>query len=493
MAILTVGQGAEYSTLASAIAASQSGDTIQVAAGTYTNDFASINDDITIVGVGGMVNLVATVPPPNGKAILVTNGNDTIENVSFSGAKVADANGAGIRLQAGNLVLINDYFHDNQEGLLAGDNHASTLTIKNTEFANNGDGSGFTHNLYVGEIGTLTIDNSLFTNAIVGHEIKSRADNTIIENSRIIDGPTSTSSYSIDLPAGGHAVITNNVIEQGPHSENYTIIHYGATAYANSSLEIAGNTVVNDLNVGSARLLDNQTTVTASITDNQIYGLTTSQFANGPATESGNTILTTEPHLDLTPPWETNPLDPKVLGYLAELPAGVPQPDLTQLTSATATTAGQSLHAQGTEMLIGTATGETLIGGTGFNILVAGSGIQKLIGGAGTNEFLGEGGHDLLAAGVGSNYFKAGTGAELFRLVYGHSGDSTIYGFDPTHDHINIVVPAKGPALTAAGLVASATADSAGDAVIPLGAHELVLANVAPSHVSADWFTIIHG
>ena len=372
MAILTVGHGAEYSTLASAVAASHSGDTIQVAAGTYTNDFAIVRDNITIEGVGGMANFVATVPPPNGKAILVTNGNDTIENMSFSGAKVADLNGAGIRFQTGNLTLINDYFHNNQEGLLGGIDSTSTLTIKNSEFADNGDGSGYTHNLYVGAIGTLTIDNSLFTDAIVGHEIKSRAHNTIIENCRIIDGPSSTASYSVDLPDGGNAIIKNNVIEQGPHSENEAIIHYGNPAYASSSLEITDNTVVNDLHVGGARLLVNQTSVTASITDNQIYGLTANQIATGPATEFGNIFLTTEPHLDLTPPFQTNgagqtnTLPPNVLADLAQLPAGAPQPDLSLLTVATATSVGQSLQAHGTEMLIGTAAGETLTGGAGF-------------------------------------------------------------------------------------------------------------------------------
>ena len=69
MATLTVGSGAgfDYSTLASAVAASQDGDVIQVQAGTYTNDFAEITTSITIEGVGGMVNLVATDTPLAGE------------------------------------------------------------------------------------------------------------------------------------------------------------------------------------------------------------------------------------------------------------------------------------------------------------------------------------------------------------------------------------------------------------------------------------------
>src|SRR4030095_1075269 len=124
---------------------------------------------------------------PNGKAIFVTNGDITIDGFSFSGAFVADNNGAGIRYEPGNLNLTNDYFHDNQEGLLGGLDPTATLTIDNCEFDHNGDGSGFTHNLYVGAIASLTITDSYFHDAVVGHEIKSRAFNTTITNSRIQD------------------------------------------------------------------------------------------------------------------------------------------------------------------------------------------------------------------------------------------------------------------------------------------------------------------
>jgi hypothetical protein len=305
MAVLTVGAGQQFTTLASAIAASQNGDTIDVEAGTYTNDFAEITTNITIQGVGGMVNLVATQAPPNGNAILVTDSNVTINDVAFSGATVADGNGAGIRYQSGNLVLNNDYFYDNQDGLLAASNPQGSITINNSEFNDNGTGDGYTHNLYVNEVGTLTIDNSLFTDAVVGHEIKSRADTTIIENSRIIDGPTGTASYSIDLPNGGNAIIENNVVEQGPLSQNAVIIAYGEEGgvYAGSSLQISGNTVLNDLASSSSRLLWNETTATAAITNNQIYGLTAAQISNGPSTQSGNTLLAIEPALNLSPPY----------------------------------------------------------------------------------------------------------------------------------------------------------------------------------------------
>jgi hypothetical protein len=56
MTTLTVGADKQYQTLAAAVAASASGDTILVDAGTYINDFAHITTNITLTAVGGMVH-----------------------------------------------------------------------------------------------------------------------------------------------------------------------------------------------------------------------------------------------------------------------------------------------------------------------------------------------------------------------------------------------------------------------------------------------------
>ena len=115
MAILTVGSNQQYATLNAAVASSHDGDTIYVQHGIYTNDFAYIPTDIRIIGVGGMAQLVATQSPPNGKAILTTNGDIMLDHIEFTGAAVPDDNGAGIRFEGGNLTITNSYFHDNQE------------------------------------------------------------------------------------------------------------------------------------------------------------------------------------------------------------------------------------------------------------------------------------------------------------------------------------------------------------------------------------------
>ncbi|MFL5254635.1 MAG: hypothetical protein ACJ8AI_17415 [Rhodopila sp.] len=257
--ILTVGVSKQYTTVAAAIAAAEDGATIQVDAGTYTNDFATITHQVTLQSVGGAVNMLATEPLTNKKGILVVDASTTIQGFSFSGAAISQSDGnkgAGIRYEAGNLTLINDSFTNNQDGLLATPFVAGTGTIdiENSEFANNGAGDGYSHNVYVGEVASFTFYQSFSHDANVGHDIKSRAEVTTITNSRIEDG-AGTASYTIDLPNGGAAVIRNNVIQQGANSQNPSIIAYGeeGNLHANSSLTVANNTIVNDLTAHTPR------------------------------------------------------------------------------------------------------------------------------------------------------------------------------------------------------------------------------------------------
>src|SRR5665213_1424138 len=101
MAILNVGTNQQYQTIGAAIAASQNGDTINVAAGTYTNDSSTIDTSITLQAIGGTVNLVETAPLANEKGIFIVGDssyspNVTINGFTFSGATTPDGNnGAG--------------------------------------------------------------------------------------------------------------------------------------------------------------------------------------------------------------------------------------------------------------------------------------------------------------------------------------------------------------------------------------------------------------
>ncbi len=293
--VLTVGVGKQYATLSAAIAASADGDVIRVDAGTYTNDFATITHKITIEGMGGMVKMVATIPPPNSKGILVVDNDVTIKNLSFSGVAISAANGgngAGIRYEGGQMVLINDAFIGNQNGVMGNPVIAgltNTVTIDHSLFSGNGSGTGYTHNLYIGAVAKLTATNSIFEKAVVGHEFKSRALINDIENNIFRDGPTGTASYSIDLPNGGVDLIKNNLIEKGPNSQQSNMVHFGGEGipYAGSSLTVTGNSFVNDRTSSTVAVL-NQTPFSATISGNQFAAIPAANIARGPAVETGN-------------------------------------------------------------------------------------------------------------------------------------------------------------------------------------------------------------
>jgi hypothetical protein len=253
-AVLRVGPNLDYTTPCQAITAAQDGDRIEIdAAGTYRGDVCGWKtNNLTLVGVNGRPRLDAAGMNAQGKAIWVISGNNTtVENIEFTGEVVPNHNGAGIRQEGTNLVVRHCYFHDNQEGILTGADPASKILIENTEFADNGYSDGQSHNIYIGRIAEFTLRYSYSHNSISGHLVKSRALRNLILYNRLT-GETGSSSYELDLPNGGLSYVIGNIIEQGPLSENGTIVAYGEEGPSNpdSNLYFVNNTVVNHRSTG---------------------------------------------------------------------------------------------------------------------------------------------------------------------------------------------------------------------------------------------------
>ena len=300
-AILEVGVGKQYQTINAAInAADQMGGNadIRVDAGTYTNDGGYLWDginNVTIEGVGGAVKIVDPAYNAGGKAAIVTGGqNIVLRNLDISGVTVPDANGAAVRYDQGSLLLDNVHFHDNQNGLLGAGDTTGSITIQNSEFDHNGTNAGNTHNIYIGDIANFTLTNSYIHDANVGHEVKSRAENNTITNNRIED-LNGTSSYSIDLPNGGNAVITGNIIEQGVNNQNHTINAYGeeGNLHAGQSVTFSNNVIVNDDPSGKGPLWNNNG-ATISGSGNKVWNL--SNLGSG-IDPSGYTSVAAKPSL----------------------------------------------------------------------------------------------------------------------------------------------------------------------------------------------------
>jgi len=299
-AVLRVGAKRELKRPSAAAEIARDGDIIEIDAGIYDGDAAVWRQSrLTIRGVGGRAHLRADGAQAENKGIWVIKGNETqVESVEFSGATVSDQNGAGIRLEGAGLTVRDCYFHDNENGILTGANQASDIVVEHSEFARNGSGDGYSHNLYIGQVKSFTLRFSYVHHALVGHNVKSRALKNHITYNRIMDENDGRSSYDIDLPNGGLSFVIGNVIQHGPETENSTIISYGAEGLQHpvNELYFVNNTVVNDRPAGGRFLFVKEGASAARILNNVFSGR--GEVLNGPGELRNNVTLSKTAFVD---------------------------------------------------------------------------------------------------------------------------------------------------------------------------------------------------
>jgi len=215
-ATLKVGPNETYKAPSAAAAVAKNGDRIEIEPGQYFDCAVWNADNLVIEGTGPGV--VITDKTCWGKGLFVIEGNNTtVRNLTLTRARVPDNNGAGIRLDKGNLTVNTVKFIDNQTGILGGV-PGTTVTIRNSDF----DRNGTVHGIYLDNIDLLHVENSRFSSTKQGHSIKSRALRTEVIGCTINDGPDGTSSYLIDVPNGGVITVRDNTLVKGPKAENHT-------------------------------------------------------------------------------------------------------------------------------------------------------------------------------------------------------------------------------------------------------------------------------
>jgi hypothetical protein len=239
--------GQSYARLSDAFNAIGKGEgTVIVAPGTYK--------DCAVFG-GQNLTLRAATPSTaifdggacGDKATLVLNGmNATIDGIVFQSIRVRDGNGAGIRLEWGNLLVMRSTFRNSQQGILTGPYEAGTITIERSTFSGLGGcpEAGCSHSIYVGGYGKLIVSRSRFEKGTGGHYVKSRAAVNEIVDSSFDDTGGKNTNYMIDLPAGSVGLIARNEFVQGRGKENHSaLIAVAAEARDNPSagLRIEGN------------------------------------------------------------------------------------------------------------------------------------------------------------------------------------------------------------------------------------------------------------
>jgi hypothetical protein len=160
-----------------------------------------------------------------GKATLVLRGGGaSVDGLVFVNVRVADGNGAGIRLEQGDLEVAYTRFADSQCGILSHNDPDSSISIDHSTFSGLGkdpDGNG-AHSLYIGDYGRLTVTNSRFERGTGGHYLKSRAARIEVLGSSFDDSQGRRTNYLIDLSNGAVGRIAGNVFVHGTGKENYT-------------------------------------------------------------------------------------------------------------------------------------------------------------------------------------------------------------------------------------------------------------------------------
>ena len=183
-----------------------------------------------------------------GKAALVLRGRRArIVGLGFSGMHVPEFNGAGIRLESGNLEISQSWFRDSDQGILSGNDAAGSVTIDRSSFARLGTckgAGGCAHSIYFGEYGALTVTRSRFEAGRGGHYLKSRAARVTVLDNSFDDSAGRETNYMIDLSTGATGRIAGNAFVQGKNKENHSaFIAIAAEGRNNSSagLAISGN------------------------------------------------------------------------------------------------------------------------------------------------------------------------------------------------------------------------------------------------------------
>ena len=302
---LRVGRAGDFPTPSAAAAVAKDGDTIAIAPGDYRGDVAVWTANrLRIVGGDPRPRLFADGREVQGKGLWLIRGDDvTVENVEMSGAQVADRNGAAIRLEGRNFTLKNSFLHDNENGLLAGANPTSEITIDHCEFARNGNGDGLTHNVYVGVVGRLVVTRSWLHHANVGHNLKSRAATSVISDSRLADEGDGRASYEADFPNGGRVTLAFNIFQKAASGENQTLVSYGAEGLAPGGvheLVAKGNTFIGQRPAGARFLFIAPGAQSTALTGNIFAGVGT--LPEVPGVKTNNAVQKELPgNVDLKP------------------------------------------------------------------------------------------------------------------------------------------------------------------------------------------------
>jgi VanZ family protein len=236
--------GKPVESLVKAFAKAKDHDIIRLSKGFYQQAAVLTASHVSIIAEPGAIIFGKTAQSKG--ALVIKGDNNYIEGLECHSIYVPDNNGVCVRLEGKGITLNNVYFHHAQGGLL-GSKKGGDIIIQNSRFEHLGDGA-FYHGIYTLAPSRLFINNSYFlNNRNGGHEIKSRSIYTEITHS-IIASSQSRDSRLIDVPNGGSLIVKDNILIEGPFSENHDLLSWGVEGIKHSSEQviIKNNIIISD-------------------------------------------------------------------------------------------------------------------------------------------------------------------------------------------------------------------------------------------------------
>ncbi len=242
--------GRGFPTLAAAVEAVRDGTaTILIAPGTYHQCVVQAGGRITYKAVQpGTATFERTVCEDKAAFVLRGRGS-AVDGVVFRKLRVRDGNGAGIRIEMGDLTVTRSTFLDSQEGILGGGHPTvRSITIDRSSFAGLGqcdESPNCSHSVYLSVDGLVTITHSRFERGTGGHYVKLRARRVAITGNSFDDSAGGKTNYMIDLSEGGTGTIAQNMFVQGRDKENRSgliVVAAEARTYPTDGLRVEGNT-----------------------------------------------------------------------------------------------------------------------------------------------------------------------------------------------------------------------------------------------------------
>ena len=213
-----------------------------------------VPENITIRGVTVNGQRPVIVNPPSGasnanygQSLIYAEGrysngtltqpasNITIENIdivdSSNGGKIGKAAVYvnGVKNFILKNVRITGFKQHSANGIFGTGNNSGLLLLQNVELDSNGGSGGPEHNAYINASNsdanfTFWVRGSWSHDAYYGHELKSRAQRTVVEGSylsgRRAGAGQQTEAYLLDVPDGGVLVARNNIFVKNYSGNN---------------------------------------------------------------------------------------------------------------------------------------------------------------------------------------------------------------------------------------------------------------------------------